>query len=631
MKYHFFLSLFIAFIGIGFLSGLNAQKPTYRAVTEHFLTSYNYERTNDDYRVFFAKKKEGWFVHLVDIYSNNEVKNEQLFWSVQDGGYKPLKGFGAGISVEEANQKIDSAFSSQMPSDLYGFERCEYFGYNEWDRDMIADFGNKPIINNDTLLEGLARAYSNYAERYLWSGFGGTPFDKDPLKAKIGRIETPSAERVEKFMEYTNKALDCYGLITKRNPGYRVLVGNAAMKLLNEQFHQYQQLQICKQFDRAKNLLQNINDSVGVYSQIGYLYLSACPKNSILFTSGDNDTYPLWYQQEKKGFRKDVIVLNLSLLGFAPYVDMLKNGKSVSFSTTSEFYSKAASDYMPYQPRLDEVTSALQLPAFIELILKKKYPIENGADTLSSYPLKSIALNVNKVQLKNIYAGGNLASKLNLKLNSYISLNDFIILDIINKNLLTRPICTTYPLSVLSKDVLQMQESIYQLLPLDAKMGALKKKIETASIEAYLKREYKPAVVSYGNPVYYEDAQYGFSSNLYSTVINNYIAAKNLVKAKLWAVNYLALYKSKQLQPTLSDWVIAKSLLDINYKDEPQEILEKIAEKEYLNFKHPSAVMNYPSKDMLLETFTYFQSLLEEKGLKSKTISEIIANITSMG
>ena len=55
----------------------------------------------------------------------------------------------------------------------------------------------------------------------------------------------------------------------------------------------------------------------------GMNYLIGVGQNGILFTNGDNDTYPLWYVQETEGFRTDVRVTNLSFLQTEWYVDQL--------------------------------------------------------------------------------------------------------------------------------------------------------------------------------------------------------------------------------------------------------------------------------------------------------------------
>ena len=75
---------------------------------------------------------------------------------------------------------------------------------------------------------------------------------------------------------------------------------------------------------------------------VGVNYLESCDSNALLFSNGDNDTYPIWFAQDVEGIRTDVRSVNMSLLGRSAYIDQVKkhiyDAPPIPYSLTHDFY-----------------------------------------------------------------------------------------------------------------------------------------------------------------------------------------------------------------------------------------------------------------------------------------------------
>ena len=216
-------------------------------------------------------------------------------------------------------------------------------------------------------------------------------------------------------------------------------------------------------------------------------YLESCAPNAILFTGGDNDTFPLWYAQEVEGVRTDVRVIVLTYFATDWYIDQMRRqtyeSEPLPLSLTPKNYKQGGSnDYVLVRedPRLKG--QAVDLDQFLRLIREEsdllRLPTSFG-DSVSVMPAKQIVLNVDSsdVIAKGIIPEGKehlITSQMVLPIKGgALYKNDLALLDILATNDWERPIyfnqTSLMNINLNLRDYVVQEGATFRLLPIDSK------------------------------------------------------------------------------------------------------------------------------------------------------------------
>ena len=177
-------------------------------------------------------------------------------------------------------------------------------------------------------------------------------------------------------------------------------------------------------------------------------FLESCAPNAIIFTYGDNDTYPLWYAQEVEGIRTDVRVVNLSLIAVDWYIDQLRrkvnDSPPIKMTIPREAYrGYKRNQVLYYNPSGKDKPTSIQ--NFIKYIGEDHLVQGTGGRKLETMNTKNVFIPVNrqKALTHNIIGPSDttLVNRIPLKINNnYLIKDEIAILDLIASNVWERPI-----------------------------------------------------------------------------------------------------------------------------------------------------------------------------------------------
>lgn len=184
--------------------------------------------------------------------------------------------------------------------------------------------------------------------------------------------------------------------------------------------------------------------------------LASCAPNAILFTAGDNDTFPLWYTQEVEGFRTDVRVIVLTYANTAWYLNQMMRqvyqSAPLPLSISQQQYRQyGLNDFLPYIPQAG-IKGPVDLQQYLQLIQQAHPALQIRTYTgeyTNTLPAQAIRLGVNK---KAVIEKGIIPPALQYRLddqmvytlkNKGLEKKDLMILDLIATNNWERPIYFT--------------------------------------------------------------------------------------------------------------------------------------------------------------------------------------------
>ena len=216
-----------------------------------------------------------------------------------------------------------------------------------------------------------------------------------------------------------------------------------------------------------------------VARDFGLNYLNSCEKNAIIFSNGDNDTFPLWYNQEVEENRTDMRVCNLSYLNTDWYIDQMRREAYSSAPLPISWDKKDYAAGHLEACRVDDhpqFANGMELGQALDLVRDPKIIDKNGIGRFFSSTLilpvdKEQVLKTGTVEDKD---ADKIAEQINIKLKRTVGKAQLMILEMLNTNNWERPIYVAatvgseyYPAL---QEYMQLEGLAYRIVPVKGKV-----------------------------------------------------------------------------------------------------------------------------------------------------------------
>ncbi|MBC8084946.1 MAG: DUF2723 domain-containing protein, partial [Hymenobacter sp.] len=375
--------------------------------------------------------------------------------------------------------------------------------------------------------------------------------------------------------------------------------------------------------------------------------LNSLQPNAILFTNGDNDTFPLWYAQEVEGVRTDVRVAVLSYLNTDWYIQQMKSraykSQPLPVAMPADRYKQGTNDYLPYaeNPAVQEVN----LKDFIGLVAQNSDLLKvayEGSPPMMSFPSPKFYLDVDTAAVERLGIvprdrRKQLVPRMEWNMGKgAIEKKNLVILDMLATNNWQRPIY--FSSTVAGSDFMnlqpyfQLEGMAYRVLPLKDPNYEPRSGDEgyVAQDLMYDNLMRKFAYRGLNDPgVFYDENNLRFPANYrdkFARLANTYLAAGNKAKAKEVLDKCFAVMPDKSVPYDYYAPQFVPALVAVGERDRANDIMDKMISRAQVALPyyqtHNPALFDLENQTYLLSVNSVYR-VAEQVGDKGRAAKAV--------